>query len=326
MGGDAVSAVVSLAEFEAASGAARRALAAEVDAICRRSGFLAIRDHGVRQETIDEVWSLAEAFFDYPEAVKATAAGPSPSHPYGYFSFLSEALAKSEGVETPPDLKESFNCGPFERPKGVIDPEYHDFCYAETPWPEEPKGFQVACRRYFEEMNALAGRVMALFAEALGRPGDYFEPALSSPVSAMRILNYPEQDTAPAPGQLRAGAHTDYGSLTILLQKDFPPGLQIQSADGGWEPAPFAPGAFIVNIGDLLARWTNDRWVSTRHRVANPQDQEKARARRQSIAFFHMPNWDAEIAPISVEGADSKYAAVLAGPHLMSKFQRSKDV
>jgi isopenicillin N synthase-like dioxygenase len=141
----------------------------------------------------------------------------------------------------------------------------------------------------------------------------------------MRALNYPHL-TKASPGQLRAGAHSDYGSLTILLTEPALGGLEICTPDKNWREVPVVPGAFIVNIGDLMARWTNDRWVSTLHRVVNPTVHEDASTRRQSIAFFHQPNWDAEIVCIPTclaPGEKPKYAPVTSGAHLMEKFRRA---
>jgi isopenicillin N synthase-like dioxygenase len=173
-------------------------------------------------------------------------------------------------------------------------------------------------------MEDLAARIMRLFAQALNLPEDYFAPFLDTPVSALRALNYPEQAVAPKPGQFRAGAHTDYGSLTILLPQKGSKGLQIAASDGAWIEVPPIPNAFVINIGDLMQRWTNDRWHSTLHRVANPSPEDGGLTRRQSLAFFHQPNWFAEIACLDAclaPGEAPKYAPVLSGPYLMGKFQ-----
>jgi isopenicillin N synthase-like dioxygenase len=133
-------------------------------------------------------------------------------------------------------------------------------------------------------------------------------------------LNYPPLHEPPRPGQIRAGAHSDYGSLTILLAEPGSLGLEIQHPSGGWQSVPIEDGAFIVNIGDLMARWSNDRWVSTVHRCSC----EKSSSRRQSVAFFHLPNWDAEIRAIPTcvpEGSAARYPPVLAGEYLMGKFR-----
>jgi isopenicillin N synthase-like dioxygenase len=315
--------VFDLSRFEQSAGSERASLGAEVDRICRQTGFLAISGHGVPQEVIDRAWNAARDFFDLPAEEKQKARAPYAGYPYGYLGPETEALAKSKGEDTPPDLKESFNGGPLSVPEGLTDPQALSFCYAETIWPAEPAGFREAWVAYYRAMEDLAARIMRVFAVALSLPEDAFEATIDKPVSAMRALNYPEQRVAPKPGQLRAGAHTDYGSLTILLPQAGSAGLQILAPDGNWREVPPVPGAFVINIGDLMARWTNDRWVSTLHRVVNPGG-EAAKARRQSFAFFHQPNWHQEIACLPsclAPGEKPKYEPVFSGPYLMSKFQ-----
>lgn len=316
--------IVRLREFETADAEARQHIAAEVDRICRTTGFLAISDHGIPQDVIDAAWTSAKAFFDQSVEVKQGAKAPFPGYPYGYLGPGSEALAASRGMKTPPDLKESFNGGPQTVPAGMTDRDALAFCYAETIWPAAPDGFKPAWQSYYAAMEDLAGRIMTLFAAALGLPDDYFADKIDHPISALRALNYPEVEVAPTAGQLRAGAHSDYGSLTILLPQAGSKGLQIERPDGSWLDVPPIPGAFVINIGDLMARWTNDRWVSTVHRVINPANPEEAKARRQSFAYFHQPNWFAEIDCLDVclaPGESAKYPPVLSGPYLMDKFK-----
>lgn len=316
--------IFDLGRFEAARGSEREELGAEVDRICRDTGFLAISNHGVDQHVIDGAWNAAKAFFDLPAEEKQKAGAPYPGYPYGYLGPKTEALAKSRGEDTPPDLKESFNGGPLKAPAGLDDKDALAFCYAPTIWPEKPEGFRQVWTAYYGALEDLAARIMRLFAVALKLPEDAFDHTIDRPISALRALNYPEQDVRPEPGQLRAGAHTDYGSLTILLPQAGSGGLQILDPRGEWVEVPPVPGAFVINIGDLMARWTNDRWVSTLHRVVNPQLAADASSRRQSFAFFHQPNWDQEIACLPTclpPGESPKYAPVRSGPYLMSKFQ-----
>jgi isopenicillin N synthase-like dioxygenase len=312
-----------LGRFEKAMPSERTRLGAEVDDICRTTGFLAIVQHGVPQEKIDAVWLEAKAFFDLPPDEKLKVRAPRKGYPYGYLGPEREALARSRGVDTPPDLKESFNGGPSKAPAHITDVDALAFCYAETIWPDRPQ-FRAAWMNYYTAMEDLAARLMRVFAVALQMPEHYFDAFIKYPVSALRALNYPEQHFAPRAGQLRAGAHTDYGSLTILLPQAVSKGLEILTPDGAWAPVPPIPGAFIVNIGDLMARWTNNRWVSTLHRVVNPPPDEGGLDRRQSLAFFHQPDWDAEIAvlPACVSAGDRPhYDSVRSGPYLMSKFR-----
>ncbi|MFZ1774188.1 MAG: 2-oxoglutarate and iron-dependent oxygenase domain-containing protein [Rhizobiaceae bacterium] len=312
--------VFDLGRFEAADSQARAAMGEDVDAICRSTGFLAIANHGVPAEVIAGIWNSAQAFFDLPAEHKAKAAAPFPGYPYGYLGPGNEALARSRGVEAPADLKESFNGGPAAPPAGMTDTEALGFCYAPTIWPDAPDGFRAAWQAYYLAMENLAARIMRLFAVALKLEDDHFAPFIGQPVSALRALNYPASDRPPLAGQMRAGAHTDYGSLTILLPQAGSRGLEILSPDGAWRQVPPVDGAFVINIGDLMQRWTNDRWVSTLHRVTN----DGSAARRQSLAFFHQPDWFAEITCLEnclEPGAAPKYAPVLSGPYLMGKFK-----
>lgn len=278
----------------------------EIDQVCRETGFLAIVGHGFDETLVDTMWDATRAFFDLPTREKMRVAMPSPGYPYGYAPFAHEALAQSLDERTPPDLKETFSIGPEESWSGGRWP---------TLWPEKPPHLQEVFRRYFRAMGELASRIMALFAVALDLEESFFASKIDRHSSALRVLNYPELEAPPRSGQLRAGAHSDYGSLTIVLAEAGSSGLEIQNPSGGWQQVPIEKGAFIVNVGDLLARWSNDRWVSTVHRVTCE------RGRRQSIAFFHLPNWDAEIA--CIPGEPPKYEPVIAGQHLMQKFEKA---
>lgn len=302
-----------LGAYEKARGAQRAAMAGQVDRVCRHTGFIMLEGHGVPTDVIDGVWERAAAFFALPQAEKARVAPPRPGDPYGWLGPNSEALARSRGDETPPDLKESFNGGPGTVPDGLREPDALAFCYAPTPWPDLP-GFRSAWLDYYAQMERLAERVMAVFAAALGLEERFFAPYVNRPISALRALHYPATKGAAELGQQRAGAHSDYGSLTILLPQVGSRGLEIERPGGGWEEVPTEPGAFVINIGDLMARWTADRWVSTLHRVVAHPGQPA----RQSLAFFHQPNWDAEIRPL--DGSDA-YPPVRSGPYLMDKFR-----
>lgn len=316
--------IFDLEAFERSDDAERGRLGETVDRICRETGFLAISRHSVPLAVIEAVWRNAHEFFDLPPQDKELVRAPFPGYPYGYLGPGAEALAKSKGVDSPPDLKESFNGGPLSVPPGLNDPEALSFCYAATIWPSQPTGFIAAWKAYYRAMEDLARRIMRVLAVALTLPEDHFEPTIDRPISALRALNYPQTDVTPEPGQLRAGAHTDYGSLTILLPQAGSGGLQIHTPEGVWRDVPPVEGAFIINIGDLMARWTNDRWVSTLHRVINPPISGAGSTRRQSLAFFHQPNWDQEITCIPSclrQGDAPRYEPVRSGPYLMSKFR-----
>lgn len=292
----------------------------EVDRICRETGFLAVSGHGIPPSLVAEVFRSSRDFFDLPLEKKMRVVMPFTGYPYGYSPFEKEALAQSYGGSTPPDLKESFSIGPTQTWEASTWEKARGFEGAPTLWPEEPRDLKDIYRRYFTEMGMLASRILSIFALALDLPPDFFASKVDRHASALRALNYPPLREAPRPGQLRAGAHTDYGSLTILLAEPGSRGLEIRHPGGEWQSVPIEEGAFIVNIGDLMARWANDRWVSTLHRCSC----ETSSSRRQSVAFFHLPNWDAEIRTIPTcipKGGDAGHPPVLAGEYLMGKFR-----
>ena len=302
----------NLDEFEGLTGPARFRAADHLDMICRESGFLVLEGHGVSPELIDDMFRVVRAFFDLPPEEKAKVAAPYAGYPYGWLGPLAEALAASKGEKTPPDLKESFNGGPLSVPEGIGDQDAYDFCYQPTLWPEL-EGFREVWESYYTEMERLAARVMSAFAVALEKPPTFFDRFIGEPISALRALHYPPTGARFEAGQQRAGAHTDYGSLTILMPQAGSSGLQIQMG-GMWVDVPATPGAFVVNIGDLMARWTADRWVSTLHRVvARPNEPD-----RISLAFFHQPDWEAIIEPLD---GTMVYRPVRSGPYLMNKFR-----
>jgi isopenicillin N synthase-like dioxygenase len=190
-------------------------------------------------------------------------------------------------------------------------------------WPSRPHDIRPVLTAYYRAMSNLALTMMRIFALGLGLDENYFDRKIDRHISRLRLRNYPPQDATPLPGQLRAGAHSDYGSLTILATEDRPGGLQAHNAAGDWVDVPIFPGCFIVNIGDLMARWTNDAWVSTLHRVVNPPPDAGAESRRLSLVFFHNPNYDAEVSciPTCVKpGETPKYPSTTSGEHLRRLF------
>ena len=291
--------------------------AAAINEAGERAGFLTIVGHGVPDDVISDAWNTARAFFDLPLAAKLEVAMPRPGYPYGYSPIAGETLAKSLGQGGAPDLKESFAIGPVDRPTHTITDPDESFAWSENLWPAALPALRPAWEAYFRALSDLAARLLRLMATGLGMPEHHFDPMISRHTSAMRALNYPPRGEV-AEGQFGASAHTDYGTLTILLADPVQGGLQVQDTAGEWHDAHPEPGSFVVNLGDAMARWTNDRWRSTMHRVVVPT------GRRQSIAFFHNANWDAtiECLPSCLEpGELPKYPPIEAGPHLMQKFQ-----
>jgi len=167
----------------------------------------------------------------------------------------------------------------------------------------------------------VALRLMGLFAQALGMADHAFDGYMRDPTCTTRLLHYPPQPVSAAPGQIGCGAHTDWGALTLLAQDDAG-GLQVQRADGSWLDVAPIPGALVVNTGDMMPRWTNDRWRSTMHRVINKYSGRD----RWSIAYFFDLDPEARIAPLPCcigPGNPSRYEPVTAGEHLIEMYRRT---
>jgi isopenicillin N synthase-like dioxygenase len=305
----------------------RAAVARQIDAACRDAGFFQIVGHGIDDDVAGAAWDAAHEFFALPIDDKLAVTIP-PGDAYGYGPFQVERLAASLGDATPPDLKETFSVGPFEPPPAELDDSTAAFVYSPTRWPATLPAMEPAFRAYYDAMAALVSRLMSAMAVGLGLDAGWFEPFIDRHTSALRALHYPDlagHDVVP--GQLRAGAHTDYGTLTLLRQDDAPGGLQLRDADGRWRDVPAVRGAFVVNVGDALQRWTNDRWRSTLHRVVVPPVAAGRNCARYSMAFFHNANWDAVIECIPTCRADGerpRHAPVTAGRHLMDKFRSTQ--
>lgn len=313
--------LINLRAFLQGSESERRAIAANVDEICKSIGFLVVEQHGVPQAVIDRAWTATRAFFDLPLEQKMLVRSPDPGCPRGYFPLAAEALAKSLGVDTPPDVKESFGIGPLYAPAQTIADDEFNFHYGPNVWPSQPPELRAALAEYFLELQALGSRLLRLFAMALALPQNHFEQFHMAPICALRCLNYPANHGALLKNQRGAGEHADYGSITILKADPNVAGLELRLRSGEWVAAPLVANGFIVNIGDMMARWTNDRWVSTLHRVVSPGQADGGR--RQSMAFFHNTSFDANIECLATCRDDSRsarYEPVKAGEYLSERF------
>ncbi len=299
-------------------GPSRDAVAARLREACETIGFLVITNHGIADEPIADLERAARGFFALPLDDKLASVGP-PGVYRGYTPSEGSALAASRDVETPPDLCETYTVNRFDDPdvaaRAGLRPGREAF-FAPNVWPPEPADFQDVFTTYYAAMEALAGHLMRLMALALDLDETWFDDKIEHHITNLTVNHYPELDRPPLPGQLRRGAHSDWGSLTIL-HHDGQPGLQVQRG-ATWTDVPVVPDSFVVNLGDLMARWTNDRWVSTMHRVVVPPDE---RGDRLSVAFFHQPTYDAviECIPTCASPDDPpKYPTTTSGEWILS--------
>jgi isopenicillin N synthase-like dioxygenase len=311
---------IDLRPFREGSSADRVRVGAKVDAAGRTSGFLAVTGHGIDPALMREMLDVTRAFFDLGVEEKMALWVENRAANRGYAPVGSEALAYSLGeTDLPPDLFEAFNIGREIAPQHERDPYVADVrstFFAPNVWPTRPGRFREVWLEYWEAVEELVAVALAL-------PDGFFRRSIDRSISVMRANHYERRPGAPSPlpDQMRMGAHTDYGSITVLLADEVP-GLQIRDDAGGWSDVVPPRDGFLVNIGDLLAQWTNDRWRSTLHRVVPPPHDGDGSARRTSIAWFQQPNWNTLISCLPTCCADTnppRYKPVRSGDHLMAK-------
>ncbi|MDF1790973.1 MAG: 2-oxoglutarate and iron-dependent oxygenase domain-containing protein [Thalassobaculaceae bacterium] len=267
---------------------------------CEHTGFFGVTGHGVPGAEIEALQSAAYEFFDRPYDEKMRVKRPRSDQNRGYIATGDETLARLAGNETPPDLKEIYAIGPFDHPGDAYHtgPESYP-SFAPNLWPDAPATLRPAMQAYWRSIERLAKSIARGFALSLDLAPDHFEALIDRNTSQLRLMHYPAPTTPPVPGQLRAGAHTDLGMMTILTSDNDIGGLQVKPRGGDWTDVPLFDDAFVINIGDLMMRWSNNRWVSTPHRVVNPAQpdgQGLPTSRRLSIGYFFIPNYDTEIA------------------------------
>lgn len=303
---------------------ARLRVAHEIAAACTDIGFFTIKGHGVPREMIETLRAHASTFFQLPLEEKRRAEPEKATVPRGYRALGFDALSRGHVGDAPGDLKEYYH---FGRESWPDTPYYTGEAgrrfFIPNRWPERPSGFAEAAAVYYAAMEKLTGQMMSLAALALGLDEHFFDDKIDRHITAMRINFYPAQLEAPKDSQMRAGPHTDYGLLTILNGENTPGGLEVQTRSGQWLRVETDPDTFVVNIGDLLMRWTNDRWVSNVHRVANPPVGSGPAAQRISLAFFHHPNYDAVVECLAPPG-EAKYPAVLSGEYRDKQYLRTR--
>ena len=296
----------------------------QIGEACENNGFFAVRGHGISEKVIEHCWQVSHDFFALAAEEKQKVKMPFAGYPYGFARMEAETLSLSRGRHAPPDLKENFSVGPNANPPAGISSDEALFVFSENQWPQNPVNFQQAWETCYEAMSLLSMRLMKLFALALKLPQNYFDGFLQQPISALRANHYPTLNKAVLPGQMRAGEHSDYGSLTLLFQEEGSSGLEILNHQKEWIPVTPSIPNLVVNLGDLMEHWTNGRWISTLHRVVAPQNKKDLAQSRMSLAFFQQPDWYARIEclPTCIDyDKTSKYPVLTSGKYLMERFQ-----
>ncbi|MCE1235907.1 MAG: isopenicillin N synthase family oxygenase [Hyphomicrobiales bacterium] len=274
-------------------------IAGDIGRAAREVGFFCVVGHGVDPALRAAVFAAADALFAWPAAQKAEIALARVGDNRGWIGLNVEALDPNAR----PDPKEAFNIG-FDPPGGPT----------RNVWPDLA-GFRATMEAWFDAVFRLGRDLHRAIAVDLGAPADHFADAFHTPMATLRLLHYPPVTDTGVDG-LGAGAHTDYGNLTLLATDDVG-GLEVRRRDGVWITPPFVADAFVVNIGDCLMRWSNDVYLSNPHRVVAPRDRI-----RRSVAFFLDPSPDVvvEALPSCVPpGETPRHPPITAGDHLAAR-------
>ncbi len=291
-----------------------KGVAAEIYNAATDHGFFYISNHGIAQDLMDQAFAVSKSFFEQPVALKETVAVNAQQR-----GWLAQGMSHLQGAKTH-DLKEVFFWGTETKPD---DPDVlaGKPMVAVNQWPSEdfPRLHQ-DLTPYYDALCNVARKVMAAVAVSLNQPATFFDAMYEKPLARGQLVYYPPS-TAEDEAEERFGvaAHTDFGVLTLLLQ-DNSGGLQVQSKSGDWIEAPPIPGTLVCNIGDLLERWSNNRFASTLHRVVN-----RTTTARYSIPVFFDPYTDSIVDPkdLGVSEQESLFEPITVGQHISNRNKKS---
>lgn len=296
----------------------RKDVGKQIDEANREIGFFLVKNTGVDFNFMKETIDTCEKFFlSDLENKMSCRKDDIENKPWGYFPRNLEQLTRGRDFDKKEkqtylnDINEQFN----------MQNDHHKAGLAKRVFPNYPPEFRDVFPKYWKECEKLSNLLLKGFAYGLDVPANFFEDKFDYCSSCLRVLYYP-QDVGLQPGQFRASEHTDYGSLTVLYSTA--PGLQVKNRKGEWLDVEVPWEHFVINIGDLMAFWSNDRWVSTPHRVISKDSQKPVK--RFSLAFFHNPNSDAVVECIpscQSQSNPAKYQKVVSGDFIMKKFRAS---
>ena len=278
-------------------------------------GFAIVRDHGIPQELIDRAEQLSRQFFALPEEIKKKYLIPGSGGARGYTAFGIETAKGHQAF----DLKEFWHVG-RELPAG------HKFreVMADNIWPDEIPGFKETFLELYDAFDAAGVKVLRAIARFLKVDEEYFTDTVRDGNSVMRLLHYPAQ-TEPTGNHIRAGAHEDINTITLLLGAE-EAGLELKTKDGRWIPVSPKPGELVINIGDMLQRLTNGVLRSTSHRVVNPTPDRASHARYSMPFFLHFrPDFIIEALPGTVPpGEKPKWPPISSHDYLQERLREIK--
>lgn len=295
-------------------------VAADLDMACQEVGFIQIVGHGIETAVIADLGDALDDFFGLPLPAKMPYRRDSSAN-RGYSPPKSESLSMSLGVTTNQmnDYYEAYTVG--TEAASFPGVELPDTGYAPNNWPDAAPAFRPRVEAYFARAQTLARTLMVAVTDALGLPANHFDAMIDHSIEVLKMNNFalPQGDSEIAGNLQGMGAHTDFGILTILWA-DQVPGLQVLDRDGAWHDVQPADGALLINLGDAMARWTNDRWMSTVHRVDPPVIDGRIR-RRRSAAFFYDGNHDAvlEALPGTLADGEIGYPPITVAENIAMK-------
>ncbi len=288
---------VDFTGFRGGNASGRMRIAKDLGHAAETLGFAVIGGHGIAASVGEDLREAGLRFFDLSLDEKMQVRRPKNDQNRGYIPFGEETLVRMAGGDSPPDVKEVFAIGPDDIPDTPYftgPASYPSF--APNLWPAAPADLRPKMLAYWSAMEDLMRMIGQALALSLDLDETAFDDVLDQTHSSqLRLLHYPPLTKAVEPGQLRAGEHSDVGMMTILRNDPVPGGLQVKARDGTWIDAPGIADTFIINIGDLLMRWTNDRLTSTLHRVAVPPLDVGPKSRRLSIGYFVGPRYNAMV-------------------------------
>ena len=311
------------------NGSARRNVADQVIEACKEIGFLIIKGHEIEETVINDAFNASKSFFDLPQNIKNKWHPNEPSLQRGYHAFATRGLSYTLGEDTPPDLRETYFMGPIDdHSRHFQDVVSAQKAYAPNILPGDEIDLGVRLINLYRSFEDLSAILLKVFALGLDVHEDYFLKLAKRHFSILSSHNYPPLTKNPKKDQLRTGAHTDFGAITILAIKGNESGLEVLMPDGHWLGVNPPDGCLVVNLGDMMNRWTNGLWKSTLHRVANPQNLNSINSHRQTLGYFMHPDFDAliEVIPSCIaRGTVAEFAPIMAGEHIAEKIRASHE-
>ena len=291
----------------------RQEVALALREVCAATGFFYVKNHGIDPLLQSALFAASRRFFAQPLEVKREVEMSGTDMERGYEGIGAQTLDAAIG----PDRKESIFVGvdlPLDHPLVLAGTPHH----GPNRWPSLP-GWREPVEAWFAAMERLARLLMNGIALSLDLPWGYFDFCLENHMSSLRLLHYPPHPDADAAREAGCGAHTDWGAITVLAQDA--DGLEIRHAAGHWVAAPALPETFIVNLGDMMARWTNDLYASTPHRVLNRSARD-----RYSAAFFFDPAFHTRVECLPTcrsEARPARYSPITSGEHLAAMYRKT---